>query len=184
MTGSQTAIRAVWAMTLAGFVAGCSTNDYAIAPEPATTVPDFVSAQVPPPPGVNPDSCWVRDISPAEIQTVTRQIEVTPAQIAADGTVLAPARFQTETFQEIVKERQELTFETPCPGVLTPSFIASLQRALDARGLYRGPITGALDGPTRLAIRRYQTDKGLPSGLLSMQAARGLGLLATPRDQL
>jgi hypothetical protein len=177
-------IRAVWAVTFASLLAGCGTNPYPDGPDVTAIIPDFASAQIPPPPGVSPDSCWVSDISPAEIQTVTRQIEVVPARIAADGTVLAPARFQTDTAQEIVKEREELIFETPCPAVLTPAFIATLQRALDARGLYRGPVTGVLDIPTRMAIRRYQTAQGLPSGLLSMQSARALGLLATPRDQL
>jgi len=177
-------IRAAWAVTFASFLAGCATNSYLDDPDVTGTIPDFASAQVPPPPGVSPDSCWVRDISPAEIQTVTRQIEVVPARIAEDGTILAPARFQTETAQEIVKEREELIFETPCPAVLTPAFIETLQRALDARGLLRAPITGTLDIPTRVAIRRYQTRQGLPSSLLSMQTARRLGLLATPRDQL
>jgi hypothetical protein len=41
-----------------------------------------------------------------------------------------------------------------------------------------------MDLPTRRSVRRYQSANGLPSGLLSIQTARGLGLLATPRDQL
>jgi hypothetical protein len=135
-------------------------------------VPDFASAQIAPPPGVSPDGCWVRDVAPAEIETITRQIEV------------APKRFRTETVQVIKRERQEVIFETPCPDALTPDLIATLQRALEARGLYRGPITGVMDVPTRLAVRRYQNPRGLPSGLLSIQSARSLGLLATPRDQL
>lgn len=182
MTRPQTVIRAVWAMALASLLAGCGTPPS--LDDGAPPVPDFASAQIPPPPGVSPDSCWVRDVSPAELRTVTRQTEIAPAQVTDAGTVRIPGRFQTETLQEIVKAREELIFETPCPDVLTPAFIETLQRALDARGLYRGAITGVMDVPTRLAIRRYQAGQGLPSGLLSMQAARRLGLLATPRDQL
>jgi hypothetical protein len=41
-----------------------------------------------------------------------------------------------------------------------------------------------MDVRTLLAVRRYQNARDLPSALLSMQSARGLGLLATPLDQL
>lgn len=173
-------IRALRAVTLCG-LAACTTTQ---SMDRNTIVPDFTSAQVAPPPGVSPESCWVRDIAPAELETITRQIEEVPARYGTDGRLITPARYRTETDHVITRERQELIFETPCPAVLTPDFIATLQRALEARGLYRGPINGMMDVRTRLAIRRYQSGKGLPSGLLSMQAARGLGLLATPRDQL
>ncbi len=183
MTPPPSAIRALWAVALAGLAACAGPQPYGgdVADVP---VPDFASAQIAPPPGVRPDGCWVRDVAPAELQTITRQIEVAPAQFDAAGQKIAPARFRTETAQVILRERQALIFETPCPDVLTPDLIATLQRALDARGLYRGPITGVMDVPTRLAVRRYQSANGLPSGLLSIQSARSLGLLATPRDQL
>lgn len=177
-------MRAVCAVVLAGHLTACANTGYGEDPGPEVDVPDFASAQVPPPPGVTPGGCWVRDIAPAELETVTRQIEVAPALYAADGSLIRPARLRTETVQEIKKERQELIFETPCPDALTPDLIATLQRALEARGVYRGPITGVMDLPTRRAVRRYQNANGLPSGLLSIQTARRLGLLATPRDQL
>ena len=172
MTRPPIAIRAVWAVALAALLAGCVSSDPSLGAGDAMEVPDFASAQIEPPPGVNPDSCWVRDIAPAQLETVTRQVEI------------SPGRFRTETVQVIEQERQELIFETPCPNAMTQDFIATLQRALDARGLYRGPISGVMDVRTLRAVRRYQSSQGLPSGLLSMQAARGLGLLKTPRDQL
>ncbi|WP_439523066.1 peptidoglycan-binding domain-containing protein [Marivita sp.] len=182
MTPLPSAIRALCAMAFVG-LSGCGDiQDPDGAPRVA--VPDFASAQIKPPPGATPDTCWVRDVAPAAIETVTRQIEVAPAQINEDGTVRSPARYRTETAQAITRERQELVFETPCPHALTPEVIATLQRALEARGLYRGPITGAMDVRTLLAVRRYQNARDLPSALLSMQSARGLGLLATPLDQL
>lgn len=183
VTPLPSAIRALWAVALAALAACTGPQTY--GDDAANVpVPDFASAQIDPPPGVRPDGCWVRDVAPAELQTVTRQIEVAPARFDANGQKISPARFRTETAQVILRERQELIFETPCPDTLTPDLIATLQRALDARGLYRGPITGEMDVPTRLAVRRYQSSNGLPSGLLSIQSARGLGLLATPRDQL
>jgi hypothetical protein len=171
-------------VALAGLLSACADTGYPDDPDTAIDVPDFASAQVSPPPGVAPDGCWVQDIAPAELETVTRQIEVAPARYAEDGSLISPARFRTETVQVIKTERQQLLFETPCPDALTPDLISTLQRALEARGLYRGPINGVMDLPTRRAVRRYQNNNGLPSGLLSIQTARGLGLLATPRDQL
>lgn len=171
MTPLPPAIRALWAVALAA-LSGCTGAGEYRDDAVNVPVPDFASAQIDPPPGVNPDGCWVRDVAPAELETVTRQVEV------------APTRFRTETVQVIKRERQELIFETPCPDRLTPELISTLQRALEARGLYRGAITGVMDVSTRLAVRRYQNANGLPSGLLSIQSARGLGLLATPRDQL
>lgn len=183
MTLLPSAIRALCAVALAALT-GCAGSGQGAETDAAAAVPDFASARIAPPPGVSPDSCWVRDVAPAEIETITRQIEVAPARHAEDGTQISPARFRTETAQAITRERQELVFETPCPDALTQELIATLQRALEARGLYRGAITGVMDVDTRLAVRRYQNAGGLPSGLLSIRSARALGLLATPRDQL
>lgn len=130
------------------------------------------------PPGADPGSCWGKDVTPAVIETVTHQVMLQPAEVLADGTVTRPAIYKTETRQEIVRERKETWFETPCPPLLTPDFVASLQRALSVRKLYRGPVTGRVDARTRAAIRRYQKPQGLDSGILSLAAARKLGLVA------
>jgi peptidoglycan hydrolase-like protein with peptidoglycan-binding domain len=59
---------------------------------------------------------------------------------------------------------------------LTEDFVSSLQRALSARGLYSGPISGRMDRQTRRGVRNYQAPLGLDSGILSLAAARKLGL--------
>lgn len=133
------------------------------------------------PPGAKPGSCWARDVTPAVVETVTDQVLLQPAQVTDTGQVLAPAIYKTETRQQIVRERKELWFETPCPQVMDETFVATLQRALKARKMYWGAITGQMDRPTRRAVRRYQADQGLDSGILSMAAARKLGLVAYPR---
>ncbi|MFC6759366.1 peptidoglycan-binding domain-containing protein [Sulfitobacter porphyrae] len=60
--------------------------------------------------------------------------------------------------------------------------MASLQRALSARGLYAQQITGTLDDATRAAVQRYQKPTGPDSGVLSLETARSLGLIAVARD--
>ena len=117
------------------------------------------------------------------IETVTEQVEVTPAKMNPDGSIAKPPVYKTETRQEIVRARVDNWFETPCPDVLTPEFNSSLQRALEVRGFYAGPITGEMDRATRAAVRRYQAQEGPNSEVLSLTTARALGLVAVPRQE-
>ncbi len=130
------------------------------------------------PPGAEPGSCWGKQVTPAIIETVTHQVLLQPAQVLVDGTVLQPAIYKTETLQVIIRERRETWFLVPCEIDLTPDFVASVQRALTARGLYGGSITGEMNTGTRAAVRRFQKPQGLDSGILSLAAARKLGLVA------
>lgn len=136
------------------------------------------------PPGAEPGHCWGRDQTPAIFETVTEQRMIQPPEIGADGQVLARAIYRTETRQSLVQDRRDLLFRTPCEDELTPDLIASLQRALSLRGDYIGPVSGQMDRATRQAIRRFQRRQhGLDSGLLSLEAARSLGLLAYDFNQ-
>lgn len=131
-------------------------------------------------PPKGPDgACWARDASPAVIETVTEQVQITPETRAEDGTVTTPATYRTKTNTRMVRDRQTVWFRSPCPVEMTPDFIASLQRALKARGYYLAPLTGIQDEATIDALRRYQTERGLDSRQLSLGAARELGLVAT-----
>lgn len=128
------------------------------------------------PADARPDACYARDVTPAVIETVTEQVVVRPGRLAEDGRVLEPASYRTDTRAEIVETRREIWFETPCAAQDDPAFIATLQRALAARGLYAGPVSGVMDRRTRAAIREFQRPQGLDSGVLSLAAARLLGL--------
>ncbi|MCC1493167.1 peptidoglycan-binding protein [Cognatishimia sp. F0-27] len=79
---------------------------------------------------------------------------------------------------KIIEPSKALRFETPCPSVWTEDFIATLQRALLARGYFNGIVSGRMDDATRAAVRRYQTEQGLESATLSLDTARTLGLVA------
>ncbi|MEO1139646.1 MAG: peptidoglycan-binding domain-containing protein [Pseudomonadota bacterium] len=148
----------------------------------AISEPELVQRLQTAPPGAEPGSCWGKDISPAVVETVTEQVLLQPAEVRSDGTVAQPAVYKTETKQMIVRERRETWFETPCSVDLTQDFNASVQRALKARGHYRGPINGEMDARTRAAIRAFQKPQGLDSGILSIAAARQLGLIAVEID--
>ncbi len=156
--------------------AGCAATLPGAEPELLTTTATA-------PPGAKPGTCWGKDVSPAVVETVTEQILVQPAELRSDGSVSQPAIYRTETRQAIVRERKDTWFETPCATLQTPEFVSSLQRALAARALYRGPISGKMDARTRAAIRAYQAPQGLDSGILSTAAARKLGLVAVKRPE-
>ncbi|MCZ4353055.1 peptidoglycan-binding domain-containing protein [Roseovarius aestuarii] len=145
---------------------------------PPSGEPDVVQTLAEAPPGAAPGTCWGKVVTPAVIETITDQILMQPPEVLSDGAVTAPAVYKTETRQAIVQERKVTWFETPCAADLTPEFVSSLQRALKARGYYRAGINGEMDTRTRAAVRRYQKTEGLDSGILSLAAARRLGLIA------
>lgn len=165
------------ALAVLAVLAGCVSS----APRPETEIlraSDVANA----PPNADPNACYARHTTPAIIETVTEQVLVQPPQIGANGQVLFPAVYRTETRQDIVRERSELWFETLCAEELTGEFVASLQRALGARGHYAGAITGRMDRATKRGVRSYQSAQGLDSAILSLAAARKLGLKEVPRE--
>ncbi|BDW84505.1 peptidoglycan-binding domain-containing protein [Roseicyclus marinus] len=129
------------------------------------------------PPNADPMACYGQQSTPAVIETVTEQVMIQPPQLTSDGRVLEPAIFVSESQQRIVRERRELWFEVPCEiQVRDPAFITSLQRALAARGFYNGPVNGEMTRRTERAVRDFQAPQGLDSPILSLAAARQLGL--------
>ncbi len=134
-------------------------------------------------PAAAPGLCWAHETTPAVIETVTEQVQVTPEQRDASGALTAPASYQTRTHQRLVQDHAEVWFRTPCPDRFTTGFVASLQRALKARGYYRAPVTGTMDDATTTAIRRFQASLGLDSPTLALTAATELGLVAVGTPQ-
>lgn len=151
------------------------------APVIGLAEPELIRQTQTAPPGAPEGSCWGKKVTPARVETVTRQVMVQPPEVMADGTVRSPAIYRTATESVITRERSERWFETPCAERMTPEFIASVQRALKARGHYRGTASGRMDGRTRAAIRRFQKGRGLDSGILTLETARALGLVPMPR---
>lgn len=140
---------------------------------------ELVTKQGSAPPTEGADICWADDVTPAIIETVTEQVLVSPEQRTPEGAVIAAAVFQSASSQRIVQDRRAVWFRTPCPAEMTLEFVATLQRALKARGYYRGDLTGQLDAQTRHAIRQFQEPLGLDSERLSLAAAQRLGISAT-----
>jgi hypothetical protein len=160
-------------------LAGCEQGIPAAPVLPDSLQSELITKRGPTPPSTGDGQCWADDVIPAIIETVTQQVLVRPEKRDANGMVIKAAVFQTEAAQRIVQDRRAVWFRTPCPEMQTLDYIASLQRALKARGYYRGALTGQLDGPSRLALRQFQEALGLDSERLSLAAAQRLGISAT-----
>ncbi len=130
-------------------------------------------------PDATPGTCWAK-VQPRNVKTVTERQIVQPAELSSDGTVLNPAIYRT--VERPVDGSAETWFQRPCEAQVTPELIESLQRALAARGFYTGEPSGEMDTRTRLAIRAYQQPQGIDSGVLSLSAAKQLGLIDVELD--
>jgi hypothetical protein len=133
------------------------------------------------PVGAPPGTCWGKIPTPAVIETVTEQVLVSPAKMNADGTIATLPVYRAESRQQILTPRTDRWFEIPCPPAFTVEFVSTLQRALQARGLYSGAVNGNMDDATRRAVLAVQSARGLPSDVLSIETARELGIVAVPR---
>jgi hypothetical protein len=167
-----------WAILTAVLLASACVPAKITAPANADLSDELIRLEGTRPPEGPPGACWDSDILPTVIETVTEQVLVQDEARAPDGTVLTPAIYRTESSQSIVQDRGEVWFRAPCAADLDVDFVATLQRALKARGLYLLPLTGVYDTATEEAVRRYQAMRGFDSPRLTLAAARELGIVA------
>ena len=174
-------LRAPFLLMVIAALAACATTTQDAA-NPALE-PGVFAATRDGPDDAPDGSCWGKTVSPAVVETVTEQVQVKPAKVNSDGSIGSLPVYRTEKRQVIVKSRVDNWFETPCPDAMGPEFVASLQRALQARGGYAGDINGFLDVSTRKAVQLFQLrEQGLDSSVLSLKTARVLGLIAIKRE--
>lgn len=174
------------AMIAAALLSACTPGGVPVAPGNADLGAEIIRPHDPdtPPPKGKPGECWATDVTPAIIETVSEQVILAPAVTDATGRVISPAQISTETRQRMVQDRTVVHFRTPCAEAMTVDFIATLQRALKARGYFLQPVTGMMDAATRDAIRRFQEPLGLDSPVISLAGARSLGIIATALEDL
>ncbi|MCC5955792.1 MAG: peptidoglycan-binding protein [Natronohydrobacter sp.] len=87
------------------------------------------------------------------------------------------ARYATGSGQARGGVIEEVAFRVPCPELMSRSFMETLQRALIARGVYDGPVTGVADTQTRMAVQAFQRANGFNSPILTLETAQRLGLV-------
>jgi hypothetical protein len=167
-----------WAILTAVLAASACQSGQISAPANADLSSELIPLEGTRPPDGPPGACWDSDVLPTVIETVTEQVLVQQETRAPDGTVLTPAIYRTDSSQKIVQDRGQVWFRAPCQADVDADFVATLQRALKARGLYLLPVTGVYDVGTKDAVRRYQAMRGFDSPRLTLRAARELGIVA------
>lgn len=175
----ETGMRSIISLCAAAALISCTESGTVSRNAPGVFTPGLNA-----PKDAAPGTCWDKTETPAVVQTVTEDVLVQPARISSTGTVQAPPIYRSENRQIIVQERKTTWFQTVCPANLTPDFVASVQRALQIRGLYNGPETGRLDAATQGALRRFQVQEqiNIPDpGTLSVEAAKRMGLWTADR---
>jgi len=120
--------------------------------------------------------CFTFAPGPTRTETVVVTVQTAPEQRDASGAITQPAIVRSEEREQIVPAGPDVRFEVVCPQNLTQGLVASVQRALSARGAYAGPVNGLLDAGTQKAILVFQSRNGLQSGTLSIATAREFGL--------
>lgn len=164
--------------------AACSAAPPVAAPNRDNQTIELIRVKPGDTPPDTSQGCWAKDITPAIIETHTEQVLVSEERRDADGNITSPASYRTNTQQRMVQDTSEVWFRRPCPQDVTVNFVATLQRALKARGLYLQPVTGAWNPDTTEAVRRFQAERGLDSPILSLAATRELGIISTDISDL
>ncbi len=162
------------AVTLLLVFGACAGPDVEPPPPPAA-IPIIQQADIQ---TMADGRCFSLDPGRPQFQTITQQVLVEPEVRAADGTITRPAIFRNVDQQIQVIRDNPPRFEVVCPQDLSQSFVASLQRALAARGAYGGAINGLIDDGTKAAIREFQAKDGPYSSNLAVRTAQTLGLLS------
>ncbi len=134
------------------------------------------------PPERRSDACRIRYTAPAIVETVTKQVQIKPEIVGTDPQtgkeiIISPATYRTETEQKIVRARQDDWAEIICVKDQSVIFIQSLQRALAARGHYRGTITGLMDQRTKTALRKVQKSQGVNTSEVTLDLTESYGLI-------
>lgn len=118
--------------------------------------------------------------SASDPDTTRARIETASLSLPASPNRACWARYSVNGAKPANGVIEETAFRVPCPETVNSAFVASLQRALQVRDYYAGPITGRPDAATRSAVHAFQRDNGFDSPILTLDTAQRLGL--SPRD--
>jgi len=133
---------------------------------------------------------------PAKSKTVVRKVVKTPATFTK---VSVPAKFQVKKVRKLVTDSKEIRTKIPeetntvtkrvqvansrlewrsvlCETNMSRDVIAQVQQSLQSAGFDAGGADGVIGRQTLLAVDAYQRRKGLPTGGLTMDTLKSLGI--------
>lgn len=116
----------------------------------------------------------VREVhEPAEYETVRRHKLVEPA---ATRRIEIPAEFDTVERTVAVGTGRMEWQRVVCEDEINPEAVNNIKRELSIRGYDAGVMNGQLDKNAWAAIKQYQEDKRLGTGVLSYSTLSSLGV--------
>jgi hypothetical protein len=133
---------------------------------------------------------------PAEYMTITKMVVDSPA---STRKVTVPAEYKTVEVRKLVEPAKEIRnpipeeFETVtktvksadarvewrqilCAANVTDEMVRRVQQALKERGLYRGPVDGAIGPGTLAGLVAFQRAENLPTGQLTTETFEALDI--------
>lgn len=136
--------------------------------------------------GVEPDltgpTCFHHIPGAPKVEFIEVTEVIDPPITSSDGVEVVSGTYRTFTKPVEVDGANGQWFAKVCEEALTEEFVTALQRALLVRGVFPGTIDGTLGPSTLEGIRLFQQSRGLDSDVLSLAAARQLGLIAIEID--
>jgi hypothetical protein len=138
----------------------------------------------------------LKDI-PAKFTTISKQVLDTPASVEEEKV---SAEFKTIKVEKVATSAEVKTDKIPavtktiekrvkisderlewrrvlCKTNMTPEMNKKIQQALKDAGFYNGPVDGSIGRGTLSAVERYQKDKDLPRGGLTIKVLEDLGVM-------
>ena len=134
---------------------------------------------------------------PAQKKIVKKQVIATAATVKEE---VIPALYKTVKVRKIATEAEERRTKVPavykevekrsriskerlewrrilCQTNMNADVNKRIQQALKDAGVYSGPVDGSIGGGTLKAVEKYQREKNLPTGGLTIQVLESLGVM-------
>lgn len=110
---------------------------------------------------------------PAKFRTVRVQKEVKPAEVVRNTT---PAEFKEITSKVLIAGSASEWKPILCQTNMDRDKILQIQQTLRSNGYNPGDLDGVYGGDTQRAIKKFQRDRKLSSGGLTLETLKVLGL--------
>lgn len=133
---------------------------------------------------------------PGKTITVTRKVLVEPAKVVRKeipavyetiqlsrveqpvktSSTPRPEQSRNVAIQRKIQPERFISMPALCENSLQGNEVSRIQQALQQQGYYTGATHGKLDIATRTALTRFQQDKQLASGAITLESLQKLGL--------
>ena len=118
----------------------------------------------------------------ASVEEISTDAKYKTVKVEKLSTAAEVVRSKTVAVTKTVKKRKKTVNErlewrqVLCKTNMTTDMNKRIQSALKEAGFYNGPIDGSIGRGTLSSVNKYQIEKGLPRGGLTIKVLESLGL--------